>query len=138
MISNIKNEYKTILTIITILMDIFFIYTLCNQNLNTYDKVFTISILFIHSIFLYCLWNYNKKLLDILHVSVFIYLLCSIFLKNKVIIGISLCLILFIQLMWIIIDKCILNEENETWGYGNELAIGSFLLTIALIYKIIY
>ena len=78
------------------------------------------------------------KLLDILHVSVFIYLLCSIFLKNKVIIGISLCLILFIQLMWIIMDKCLLNEENETWGYGNELAIGSFLLTILLIYKIIY
>lgn len=138
MIGNIKNEYKIILTIITILMDIFFIYTLCNQELNIYDKVFTTSILVIHSIFLYCLWNYNKKLLDILHASVFIYLLCSIFLKNKVIIGISLCLILFIQLMWIIMDKCILNEENETWGYGNELAIGSFLLTILLIYKIIY
>jgi hypothetical protein len=113
-----------------------FIYVYFNFSLNLYDKIYIISILVIHTLFYLFLWWYNSTIIFILHVLLFICLLLAVFLTNKVLLGTVLFLLLFIIIAWIIFNKCILNEDGQTFGFGTELEICTIILTGVIIYKL--
>jgi hypothetical protein len=48
----------------------------------------------------------------------------------------SLFLIIVIQYLWIIEDKCILNEDNQTTGFGGLTGIGTITLNTILSFQI--
>lgn len=78
--------------------------------MNAFDKAFSNIILFTHIIFLFSLNFYNKKMLDFLHVVIFFALGVSIFLSNIYLILTCYILLIIIQILWVIENRCILNE----------------------------
>lgn len=132
----LKNRIK--LAVITILVDLGYIYGLYTFDLNTYDKVFSLSVLFVHSLFLYYLHENDQKKLDLLHYFVPILLLGSICLKNPFLIFNSLMLLCMIKTLWVIEKRCILNDNNDTWGLTKTSEIGAIILTVLLSIKFGY
>ena len=120
-------------------MDIIFVYTYLNYNLTFIDKTFIIVLLISHILFILSLVFYNKKLIDLLHVVVFMSLTFSIFINNKNLLMISMGLLFFIQYAWIFWGKCILLENNEkSWGFGKELQLFTLILSFAISFKLGY
>ena len=135
--NNIETICKIILTIVTLIIDVILIYVYFNFSLNLYDKIYTISILVIHLLFYLFLWWYNSTIIFILHVLLFVCLLLTVFLTNKLILGTALFLLLFIIIAWKICNRCILNEDDQQFGYGTELEICTIILTGVVIYKLL-
>ena len=134
-----NSENKNILYGITIIIDIIFVYTYLNYNLTFIDKTFIMVLLISHILFILSLVFYNKKLIDLLHVVVFMSLTFSIFINNKNLLMISMGLLLFIQYAWIFWGKCILLEDNEkSWGFGKELEVFTLILSFAISFKLGY
>jgi hypothetical protein len=132
-----NSENKKILYGITIIIDIIFVYTYLNYKLTFIDKTFIMVLLISHILFILSLVFYNKKLIDLLHVVVFMSLTFSIFINNKNLLMISMGLLLFIQYAWIFWGKCILLEDNEkSWGFGKELEAFTLILSFAISFKL--
>ncbi len=92
-----------------------------------------------HVLFYYALFSKDDILIQWLHYGIFISLVVSIFLENTKLLIICLGLLLAIQILWIVEDRCILNDENEDttkFGYSKELSIGVLLYTIIMAMKI--
>jgi hypothetical protein len=120
-------------------MDIIFVYTYLNYNLTFIEKTFIMVLLISHILFILSLVFYNKKLIDLLHVVVFMSLTFSIFINNKNLLMISMGLLLFMQYAWIFWGKCILLENNEkSWGFGKELQLFTLILSFAISFKLGY
>lgn len=135
----ISPKNKNILYGITIIMDIIFVYTYLNYNLTFIEKTFIMVLLISHILFILSLVFYNKKLIDLLHVVVFMSLTFSIFINNKNLLMISMGLLLFMQYAWIFWGKCILLENNEkSWGFGKELQLFTLILSFAISFKLGY
>ena len=70
-----------------------------------------------------------------LYVLLFVALLASIFLNHPLTLSISLSVLVFIQVMWVLKDRCILNEEGNTQktGFGPTFSFltGGFTLLVA-------
>tara|TARA_B100001250_G_C19484648_1_gene650243 strand:- start:21 stop:437 length:417 start_codon:yes stop_codon:yes gene_type:complete len=132
----IDNKCKNKLYCLTLLLDIVLLFILCNYKLNCFDFIYCISLLISHALFFYGLIYYNKKLLDCLHIAIFIYVLLSIFLQNKYLIGLCLFFTLTLQVLWIIENKCILNEGNENWGMSKSISLLTLLINTILAYKL--
>jgi hypothetical protein len=115
------NISKIKLFIITILLDLFLLFTVIKYSVSNIDLLW-ISIVFLcHIAFYVALHNENRFVLDILHYFVFILPSAALFIQNIYIKTISLLLFILIQILWIKEDKCILNEDDYNFGYGNEL-----------------
>ena len=127
---------KYLLYILTLMLDTFILNILYFNNLNYFDIAFCITLLFSHILFYYGLIYYNKNLLDCLHIAVFIYVLLSVFLQNKYLIGLVLLFTIILQILWIIENKCILNEGDENWGMSNTISIITILMNTILAYKL--
>lgn len=130
-------ENKIILMFITLVLDTLIIYSLM-YKLKLFDIYYAFSILIIHGIFINALFLNNRKILDILHYSVFLYIAFSPFLSNKYLIGANLLLLFFIQLLWILKNCCILNDPNNPirFGFGYEISIFTLIYTIILANKL--
>ena len=59
--------------------------------------------------------------MDILHIFIFIFPFLSIFANNIFIKFVSIFMLIVIQVLWVYENRCILNEEEEGFGYGNEI-----------------
>lgn len=132
----LKDKLK--LSFLTLFVDLGFAYGLCCQKLNIYDKVFSVCTLSTHLIFLYYLYKKNKKKLDLLHCFVPILLIGSSGLTNPLLIFSSLTMLSGIQMLWVIEERCILNDSKDTWGFTKPLQISAILLTILLSVKLGY
>lgn len=121
---------------ITIFIDCLLIYCLLNFKLNNYDHYFAILCLISHLLFIYYLVIYNKKMLDFLHILIFVLICFGLFLQNKYLLIIPFILIVIIQLLWHFEKKCILNEENETWGYNNTIFISTLVVSYLYVWKL--
>ena len=130
-------EKKIILMFITLVLDVLIIYSLIHK-LKLFDFYYAFSILIIHGIFINALFLNNRKILDILHYSVFLYIAFSPFLSNKYLIGANLLLLFLIQLLWILKNCCILNDPNNPirFGFGYEISIFTLIYTIILANKL--
>ncbi len=128
---------KNITYISTAFVSILFIIILIKQTLNVFDKLFVIVVLISHIFFYYSLYYNDNHIINIIHYTLFISLLLSIFVKNKYLLSICLSIIIFIQILWIICKECILNRISYIeCGYGDLTSIMVLLLTIALSFKL--
>jgi len=129
---------KKKLYILTGLLDVLIINIMIFTKMNTFDKAFSYIILFTHAIFFFFLNFYNKKMLDYLHVAIFAALGVSIFLSNIYLLITCCKLLIIIQILWVIENRCILNEKNDKFGFGKEINIFCIILTSILAFKIGY
>jgi hypothetical protein len=137
-----ENADKKKLYIITGSLDLGLLLMLFFYKFSNFDKIWISTVFITHGLFYYALTYYNKFILDILHIFVFILPALSVFTNNVIIKIVSLLLLLIIQFLWFTEKRCILNEPNENWGFGDELNIGvifiSFILSFNIVYNIIY
>jgi hypothetical protein len=104
---------KIIIYMITFLIDYIIISIKNNDKLNHYDKLYCQSILLCHLVFYIALFFNKRNLLDICHIIMALSILLSIFIINKKLIKLVICFIFVLNLMWIIFDRCILDEDNK-------------------------
>lgn len=134
----IKESDKNKLYIITLTIDVFIIYTLLRYKLSLNDIIWCITVLISHILFIYALKTTYTNLVNFLHILIFILPLFTIFTQN-ILIKIITCLLLFvIQILWIKEQRCILNEEDYVFGYGNILNYYTLILTIIIAIQIGY
>tara|TARA_A100001015_G_scaffold315220_1_gene426542 strand:- start:2055 stop:2489 length:435 start_codon:yes stop_codon:yes gene_type:complete len=125
----IDTESKIKLYLITFIVDFYIIIVLSFFKLNTYDIFWCISLLFIHFLFYISLFYNFKNIINILHLSVFIFPTIAIFSSHFSIKLLSLLFLLLIQILWIKEKRCILNELDDKFGYSQELSIYVLFLT---------
>lgn len=129
---------KQKLIIITFLLDIFLIGNIYFNKNTILDSAWTFSVIISHVLFYYNLIYVNRYILDILHYFIFILPTLALFTQNIYIKIISCFLLILIQILWIIEKRCILNEENHKFGYGDELNYYVIILTSMLSLNIGY
>ena len=122
---------KVKLACVTFFMDLCLLYILdYEKNLSSGDIFFIYSILFIHLLLFIALYKSFYKLVDILHVLMFVSLVYGLYLNNFLLKYLILFLLTFIQVMWIIEKECIMNTKPFGPGYGKMIGIATFLYTI--------
>jgi hypothetical protein len=109
---------------------------LTSPALPWFDNAFVLLILCSHLLFYYALLTKHEYLIQCLHYCIFISLAVSIFLKNTKLVMVCLGLLLTIQILWIVEDRCILNNHETMFGYSKELSIAVLLYTVILATKI--
>jgi len=125
------------LIIFTFTIDLLLLGTIYYKN-AIFDYVWIFSVILCHILFYYSLINYNEYILNILHYFIFILPSLAIFTNNIFINIISFLLMILIQFLWIYEKKCILNENDKQFGYGNELNYYVILLSSLLAFNIGY
>lgn len=116
---------------ITIIIDIFLIYSLFKINIVSFDFIFIVILLCLHILFYYSLHTYDKPIIDLLHYFVFLMPFFSLF-TNIIYIKItSLLLLITIQFLWIYENRCILNDPNDDFGFGT--LVNYYTLTLSII-----
>jgi hypothetical protein len=108
-----KSNEKTLVYLSTIFIDISLIWILLNEKLNNYDTIFICTAIFVHIWFYIGLFFNNRTLLDICHVMLTIAIICSIFIKNKMLLSLLLLLLILIHIIWICFNECILNTKEQ-------------------------
>ena len=131
--------YRKILYLITITVDLVLLYIYQSQELNGFDKFYVITILGVHMAFMYSLYTNNHNLIDNLHYTVVVYVGISIFLKNRLMVGLLLAFIIVIQATWILYEDCVINKiTNNSIGFGDVYSKLSIIYTIILSYKFLF
>lgn len=133
-----NNFDKTKLYIITIILDFFLLNILLINKSSFFDKIWITSVIISHILFYYSLTYDIKIIIDILHIFVFILPTLSFFCSNIFLKIISIFLFTIIQLLWVYEKRCILNEENEDWGYGDYLNSHVIIFSVILSINIGY
>jgi len=134
------NDKKTLYVILSVL-DILLLTILYRQykQLSKFDKVYIICILVSHMILFLSLWNQWCTIIDILHYFLFLSIVFAIFILNGYLQLLVLSLVVLIQVLWVYKGRCIMNtieNENENfWGFSNDLTVGTLLYTVVLSIK---
>jgi hypothetical protein len=115
------NNSKTKLFIITILLDLFLLFVIIKHTVSITGLLWIASVFICHLLFYVALYNENRYILNVLHYFIFILPSFAIFINNIYIRIISLLLLILIQILWIKEKRCILNENDYKFGYGDEL-----------------
>lgn len=137
----IQTKDKSTLYGILSLLDILLLTILYRQykQLSKFDKVYILCILVSHIILFLSLWNQWCTIIDILHYFLFLSIVLAIFIQNKYLQLLVLLLVILIQVLWIYKGRCIMNtndDENQNfWGFSNELTIGTLVYTVILSIK---
>lgn len=130
-----SNE-KIILYCITIIIDIILLFAINNTKIKSFDFFYIISILFVHFIFYISLFYNNQSSLDFLHYFVFLYISLSVFCNNYFILLANIILLFFIQYLWLIKGRCILNSKNgKQFGYSKEISIYTLVISFIICIK---
>ena len=131
-----KSIFKLILYIITAFLDISLIGILFLTNSSLFDYIWISFVLISHALFYFALHHNKRYILDNLHYLVFIFPTLSIFSSNIYIKILSLALFVIIQILWIKEKKCILNEDDYSFGYGDELNYFVLIFSLYLAFNI--
>ena len=108
-----KSNERNLVYTATIFIDIVLIWILMHEKLNIYDTIYISIALFVHILFYTGIYYNNRLLLDISHYMLTIAIICSIFIKNKIILSLLLLLIILIHITWICFNECILNTKEQ-------------------------
>ena len=131
-----EQKDKNKLYLMTFLLDSGILYVLIKKKLHFFDKSWLLTTLLTHGTFFYALKNNKRKILDFLHYLVFLLPLTSLFSKTIYPKILSLFLLIAIQFLWVIENRCILNEKDQTLGYGNITSISTITLNTLLSFQI--
>jgi len=131
-----EQKDKNKLYLMTFLLDSGILYVLIKKKLHFFDKSWLLTTLLTHGTFFYALKNNKRKILDFLHHLVFLLPLTSLFSKTIYPKILSLFLLIAIQFLWVIENRCILNEKDQTLGYGDITSICTITLNTLLSFQI--
>lgn len=131
-----EQKDKNKLYLMTFLLDSGILYVLIKKKLHFFDKSWLLTTLLTHGTFFYALKNNKRKILDFLHHLVFLLPLTSLFSKTIYPKILSLFLLIAIQFLWVIENRCILNEKDQTLGYGDITSISTITLNTLLSFQI--
>lgn len=120
-----KTDYKKV-CFITLFLDSIILIITYFRNLSYYDLLFVTNIILCHVTFLIGLSLNDTDLIDPCHYALFIILLLSVFIVSDIL----------IQILWVVEERCILNEPGDKFGYSKSLSIVVLLNTVALSYRI--
>ena len=134
----LKNKIK--LNLIIFLLDCLLLYTLEKEyeKLSLNDLLFIYIILLSHLTLFIVLYNSNYRIVDFLHVIMFVSILYGIFLDNLKLKCIVLFLVVLIQILWVFENDCIMNTKPHGFGYGKLLSIVIILYSVILSVSIGY
>lgn len=125
-----NKKEKIIIYFLTFFIDVYLLYVVFNLKLNNFDEYFSVSILLLHIIFYFSIYNNQKYGIDFCHYALALSFILSVFLKNKNIIFLCLLILLAIQFLWKYFNKCILNNNEQTF-------FGPYMPTMVFTTKII-
>ncbi len=134
--------YKISLFLITILLEIAigYAFKLEGDTWNTWDKGFCIFVFCCHIPFYFALFFENRKMLDILHFTVFLSTLFGLFVNSYFLLLLIISFCIGIQMQWTCINKCILNSDDQNirsnFGFGKITTILTLLYTCFLSYRL--
>lgn len=94
-------------------------------------------------VLIYALYVDNRRFIDIAHYNIGVCFMLSILCTNVWLLSIGLVCILFVQIQWLCLSKCILATKADVnlmtlFGMGYIPIFGAMFITIALAYKIGY
>ena len=135
MIEHLRDNTKV--AIATMCIDVGLLYVASSDRLHWFDNGFVSVVLCSHILFYYALYFHDNRLIQYLHYLIFVMLAVSIFLKNKKLMIVCLGVLLTIQILWIVEDRCILNTPDTVkFGFNKELSVAVLLYTVMLSMKI--
>ena len=112
----ITKENKFKVGFITIILDCFLIYIYINKRLVEFDKIFIECLFLIHTLLFFALYHSYYKIIDILHVCLFLTIGCFFFIDSFQIKFLLLVLMFTIQLLWIWENnQCIMNTKGTVF-----------------------
>lgn len=143
----IKNVFmiKCFVLMITFGIDMVMIYVLYKKIVyDTYDKIFIYMIFVCHVVFVVAVIGDIQRILDSMHICIFMTPLFAIFLRNYYLKCMVIMLMVIIQMLWIInSNTCILKElptsfEDEKYDRHtmNILDIYTLWITIMMIHSL--
>ena len=132
-----QNDKYTLYTI-TSIFDITLLLIIYSNDLKYTDNIWIGTVYTSHILFYNGLYYNKRNIINMLHPLIFIVPFSSVFVYNIYIKVLSLLLIILVQFLWIIENRCILNESNETFGYGNSSSYLAILITNILSMNIGY
>lgn len=106
-------------------------------EIDYYSLLFLNSLLLTHLIFIISLIYELNLVLKIIHHLVFFYPILCFFISNLYLKLICLSVLLIVQVLWIIEGRCILNETENEFGYGELTSYFVRLLTFLLLLNIL-
>jgi len=134
--------YKTCLYFITVLLEIMIVYAWKQEGdkWNAWDKGFCIFVFCCHIPFYFALFFENRRMLDILHFTVFLSTLFGFFVNSYFLLLLIISFCIGIQVQWTCINKCILNSDEQNissnFGFGKITTISTLLYTCFLSYRL--
>ena len=109
-----KNKLKIFL--ITFILNCFLIYIYINKRLVEFDKIFIECIFLIHTLLFFALYHSYYKLIDILHIFLFLSIGCFFLIDSFQIRFLLLVLMITIRLLWIWENnQCIMNTKGTVF-----------------------
>lgn len=129
---------KLKLFILTAITDISLIYIYVYLTFSIYEQLWLLLTFIVHiNFYVGIIYNF-RKLLDFLHIFVFLLPFLTLFLQNWYIKFVALLFVLAIQMLWIKEERCILNEINDdkSYGYGKIINVVTLFLGTILSYQL--
>lgn len=104
---------KLLLVILTITIDVSFLYITVSDNIDGFDKYYICCMLIIHIIFVVALLLDMDKIIDVCHYSFFLSIFLSILITNKKLLFLILSLSATQSIMKVIFGECIMCTSKE-------------------------
>ena len=136
-----KTDRKA-LFIVTIILDLILLilWSKFSKEFTNYDKIFVYFVVITHLFFYISLYYEHRPTLDILHISVAISCIMGVIVKHKYLLYLILLFLLFLQIQWLSINKCMLHTDeqnkNSNLGYGKITSIITLLYTCYISFKL--
>lgn len=129
---------KQKLYLITGVLDVMLLMLLVSSDMSSRDRGWVYGTLFLHLLFFYGLRKNHRKLLNGLHYFVCILPTLGLFLSSLPLQAICLLFVILVQVLWISEKKCILNEKDDSFGFGNKINYYFLVLTTMLAIQLGY
>ena len=135
---------KLIMILITLIIDMVFIYIILKTKHTTVDRYYIFSVLLIHIFFIFGLLFNNNTIIDGCHILYSLSIILGVLLcVNKNILTIILTLILTQQILKMIFGECIMYTSKEHFFkdlFGSFIAGNSdnfkYILIMLILYKL--
>ena len=134
--------HKATLYFIAILLEIIIVYAWKKEGdkWNAWDKGFCIFVFLCHIPFYFALFFENRRMLDILHFTVFLSTFFGLVVNSNFLLVLIISFCIGVQIQWTCINKCILNSDEQNissnFGFGKITTILTLLYTCFLSYRL--
>ena len=134
------NLEKLILYVLTFFVDVIVVNELLYFSLSLKDLLFCVSSIMTHVVFYYSLYNNYEDIIGVMHVLIGCFIFSSFFLDNVILISLCIFLLICVQYLWVIYDRCIINDFDYYFidGYSKPVRFCTILFNVILSIKLGY